>query len=88
MGRGVQRNGDAWEDSCDWQKDKITLKRINALIKDARRDPFNGIGKPEPPLHQRIPVLIRAAAAPVFEAAVRSFAAVLAGGYTADAVLS
>ena len=29
------------------QKDKATLKRINALIKGARHDPFNGIGKPE-----------------------------------------
>lgn len=49
MERGMQWAGDAWEDyCCKWQKDKATLKRINALIKDARRDPFSGIGKPEP----------------------------------------
>lgn len=51
MGRGIQWDGDAWEDYCDWQKDKATLKRINALIQDARRDPFGGIGKPEPLKH-------------------------------------
>lgn len=40
---------DAWEDYLYWQsQDKKILKRINQLIKDMRRDPFNGIGKPEP----------------------------------------
>ena len=48
MGRGIQWDGDAWEDYCEWQRDKAALKRINALIKDIRRDPFTGIGKPEP----------------------------------------
>ncbi len=39
----------AWEDYCYWQtQDKKTLKRINALIKDAQRNAFEGIGKPEP----------------------------------------
>lgn len=39
----------AWDDYTDWQaQDKKTLKRINALIKDALRQPFDGIGKPEP----------------------------------------
>lgn len=47
MGRRVQWDGDAWEDYCGWQKDKATLKRINALIEDIRRNPFVGIGKPE-----------------------------------------
>ena len=52
MGRGILWDGDAWEDYCDWQKiDKAAAKRINALIKDARRDPFGGIGKPEPLKH-------------------------------------
>ncbi|WP_044935579.1 Txe/YoeB family addiction module toxin [Pseudobutyrivibrio sp. LB2011] len=38
-----------WDDYLYWQtQDKKTLKRINALIKDAQRDPYNGIGKPEP----------------------------------------
>ena len=44
MGRSIQWDGDAWEDYCEWQKDKATLKRINALIKDIRRDLFAGIG--------------------------------------------
>ena len=40
---------DAWDDYVCWQtQDKKTLKRINALIKDAMRSPFEGIGKPEP----------------------------------------
>ena len=39
----------AWEDYLYWQKqDKKTLKRINALIGDIKRRPFEGIGKPEP----------------------------------------
>jgi toxin YoeB len=43
----------AWEDYLYWQKnDKRMVKRINALIKDALRNPFAGIGKPEPLKHQ------------------------------------
>ena len=39
----------AWEDYSYWQgQDKKTLKRINALIKVTFREPFEGIGKPEP----------------------------------------
>lgn len=39
----------AWEDYQYWQtQDKKTLKRINLLIQDALRTPFEGIGKPEP----------------------------------------
>ena len=39
----------AWQDYLYWQgQDKTTLKRINALIQDAMRQPFEGIGKPEP----------------------------------------
>jgi len=42
----------AWNDYLHWQKtDKKTLKRINLLIKDVRRSPFEGIGKPEPLKH-------------------------------------
>lgn len=38
-----------WEDYLYWQKtDKKVLKRINLLIKDALRTPFEGRGKPEP----------------------------------------
>lgn len=43
----------AWEDYLYWQSsDKAMLKRINELIKDIRRSPFEGIGKPEPLKHQ------------------------------------
>ena len=52
MGKSLQWDSDAWEDYCGWQQDKATLKRINALIKDAMRDPFGGIGKPEPLKHE------------------------------------
>ena len=42
----------AWEDYLYWQRtDKKILKRINALIKDITREPFEGIGKPEPLKH-------------------------------------
>ena len=43
----------AWEDYLYWQAhDRKTLKRINDLIKDIQRNPFEGIGKPEPLKHQ------------------------------------
>ena len=39
----------AWEDYVWWQgQDRKTLKRINLLIGDALRHPFEGVGKPEP----------------------------------------
>lgn len=39
----------AWEDYLYWQStDKKILQRINDLIKDIKRSPFAGIGKPEP----------------------------------------
>lgn len=39
----------AWGDYVYWQgQDKKTLKRINALVNEAAREPFTGIGKPEP----------------------------------------
>ena len=42
----------AWEDYLFWQKsDPKILERINSLIKEAGRDPFRGIGKPEPLKH-------------------------------------
>ena len=42
----------AWDDYLYWQKtDKKILKRINRLIKEIGRDPFDGIGKPEPLRH-------------------------------------
>lgn len=42
----------AWDDYLYWQKtDKKILNRINTLIKDIKREPFDGIGKPEPLKH-------------------------------------
>ena len=39
----------AWEDYTYWQQtDKKILKRINLLIKEIKREPFKGIGEPEP----------------------------------------
>lgn len=40
---------EAWDSYIYWQgQDKKTLKRINKLINDVKRSPFEGIGKPEP----------------------------------------
>ncbi len=39
---------EAWNDYIYWQtQDKKTLKRINKLINDVKRSPFEGVGKPE-----------------------------------------
>jgi len=39
----------AWEDYLYWQRtDKKILRRINGLIEEAKRNPFEGGGKPEP----------------------------------------
>lgn len=39
----------AWNDYLYWQgQDRKTLKRINRLIQEASKDPFRGIGNPEP----------------------------------------
>ena len=41
-----------WADYLQWQSvDKKTVKPINRLIEDTLRDPFSGIGKPEPLRH-------------------------------------
>ena len=40
---------EAWDDYVYWQtQDKKTLKRINELVKDSKRNGYAGIGKPEP----------------------------------------
>lgn len=45
-------SGNAWEDYLYWQKtDKKTLARINKLIKEIGREPFAGVGRPEPLKH-------------------------------------
>ncbi|MDB4999384.1 MAG: yoeB 1 [Mucilaginibacter sp.] len=42
----------AWEDYLYWQStDKATLKKINSLVKEIERMPFEGSGKPEPLKH-------------------------------------
>jgi toxin YoeB len=43
---------EAWEDYVYWQRnDPKVLQSINDLIRDIRRDPFKGLGKPEPLKH-------------------------------------
>ena len=43
---------DAWEEYLYWQEtDPQVLKRIHQLIKKIMRDPYRGIGKPEPLKH-------------------------------------
>lgn len=48
----LQFSDNAWDDYLYWQQaDKKLLRRINELIKAIQRDPFKGIGKPEPLRH-------------------------------------
>lgn len=48
MARKLAWTGEAWSDYLYWQgQDKKTLKRINKLINETLRTPFEGIGKPE-----------------------------------------
>lgn len=52
MTRALAFDPNGWEDYVYWQtQDRRTLKRINMLIADVLRDPFEGIGKPEPLRH-------------------------------------
>lgn len=45
----VAFSAEGWEDYLYWSEaDRRMLKRINELIAAVRRDPFRGIGKPEP----------------------------------------
>lgn len=40
---------EAWQEYTGWQEqDKKTLRKINRLIKDMQRNPFDGMGHPEP----------------------------------------
>ena len=42
----------AWEDYLHWQKtDRQLLERVNKLLREIAREPFAGIGKPEPLRH-------------------------------------
>ena len=43
---------EAWDDYLYWQKnDRKIVERINKLIQEVRREPFSGLGKPEPLKH-------------------------------------
>lgn len=44
----IQFVDNAWKEYLSWSNDKATQKKINQLIKEISRDPFNGTGKPEP----------------------------------------
>jgi len=45
---GVLWDDRAWSDYVSWQtEDKKTLKKVNDLVKDMMRSPFEGVGKPE-----------------------------------------
>ena len=49
MSRKLAWTDEAWEGYLYWQsQDNKTLRRINALLVDTKRQPFDGIGKPEP----------------------------------------
>jgi toxin YoeB len=49
MTRLLAWTDEAWGDYVYWQgQDRKTIKRVNKLISDAKRSPFEGIGKPEP----------------------------------------
>lgn len=49
----IEFSARAWEDYLHWQAvDKPMLKRINSLIKECQRTPFEGTGKPEPLKHE------------------------------------
>ena len=53
MRRKLIFSDEAWEDYLYWQDtDRSMVRRINQLIKDIRRSPSEGIGKPEPLKHQ------------------------------------
>ena len=48
----IQFSSKGWEDYVHWQQlDKKILRKINELIKDISRSPYDGIGKPEPLKH-------------------------------------
>jgi toxin YoeB len=53
MKRKLVFSDEAWKDYLHWQEtDRSMVRRINQLIKDVRRSPYEGIGKPEPLKHQ------------------------------------
>ena len=52
MSRTLAFDRHGWDDYTSWQhEDRKTLRRINALFAEVLRDPFAGVGKPEPLKH-------------------------------------
>ena len=50
----------AWDEYLSWQEqDKKTLRKLNKLIKDIERSPYEGIGKPEPLKHDLSVMMIK-----------------------------
>lgn len=48
----IKFSDQVWDDYLYWQaNDRATIKRINTLLKEIQRSPFEGIGKPEPLKH-------------------------------------
>lgn len=48
----IKFSDQAWDDYLYWQvNDRATNKRINTLLREIQRTPFEGIGKPEPLKH-------------------------------------
>ncbi|MGE0385230.1 MAG: Txe/YoeB family addiction module toxin [Gammaproteobacteria bacterium] len=48
----VQFSELAWQDHLHWQEtDKAIVKRINRLLREIQRAPYEGVGKPEPLKH-------------------------------------
>lgn len=48
----VEFSRTAWEQYLHWQlTDQRKVKKINALVKDCQRGPFEGVGQPEPLKH-------------------------------------
>ena len=53
MNKELSFREQGWEDYLYWQaQDRKTLNRINRLLADILRDPFNGLGKPEALRHE------------------------------------
>ncbi|MCL1909467.1 MAG: Txe/YoeB family addiction module toxin [Kiritimatiellaeota bacterium] len=48
----ISWKAEAWNDYLDWQHDKQTFRKINALLKDIQRSPYYGIGRPEELKHE------------------------------------
>ena len=51
----IRWEADAWTEYVGWQSDKAVLRRINQLIRDIQRSPFEGIGKPKATLRAARP---------------------------------